>query len=113
MALSFLYITGSIVELMGPPRGLTPRDTSQDSWYQCPLPRSLGELPPTRTCTAYPPTLAGRSGSVFNGVTAFFPLGPDAYNTLCVPSKSEVSVSSSPVGEVLQSNPAGHKSCIL
>ena len=64
LALSFLYITGSIVELMGPPRGLTPRDTSQDSWYQCPLPHSLGELPPTHTSTVYPPTLAGRSGSV-------------------------------------------------
>ena len=46
-----------------------------------------------------PPTLAGRSGSVSPGV---LPLGPDAHTTLCVPSKSGVSVSPSPV-EVLQS----------
>ena len=40
------------------------------------------------------------------------PLGPDAHNTLCVPSKSGVSVSPSPV-EVLQSNPASLQSLIL
>ena len=40
------------------------------------------------------------------------PLGPDAHTTLCVPSKSGVSVSLSPV-EVLQSNPASLQSLIL
>ena len=40
------------------------------------------------------------------------PLGPDAHTTLCVPSKSGVFVSPSPV-EVLQSNPAGLQSLIL
>ena len=40
------------------------------------------------------------------------PLGPDAHTTLCVPSKSGVSVSPSPV-EVLQSNPASPQSLIL
>ena len=37
------------------------------------------------------------------------PLGPDVHTTLCVPSKSGVSVSPSPV-EVLQSNPASLQS---
>ena len=46
-----------------------------------------------------PPTLAGGSGSVFMG-SLLLPLGPDARTTLCVPSKSGVSVSPSPV-EVL------------
>ena len=40
------------------------------------------------------------------------PLGPDAHSTLCVPCKSGVSVSPSPV-EVLQSNPANLQSLIL
>ena len=40
------------------------------------------------------------------------PLGPDAHTALCVPSKSGVSVSPSPV-EVLQSNPASLQSLIL
>ena len=41
-----------------------------------------------------------------------FPLGPVVHTTLCVPSKSGVSVSPSPV-EVLQSNPASLQSLIL
>ena len=41
-----------------------------------------------------------------------FPLGSDAHTTLCVPSKSGVSVSLSPV-KVLQSNPASLQSLIL
>ena len=40
------------------------------------------------------------------------PLGPDAHTTLCVQSKSGVSVSPSPV-DVLQSNPASLQSLIL
>ena len=39
-------------------------------------------------------------------------LGPDVHTTLCVPSKSGVSVSPSPV-EVLWSNPASLQSMIL
>ena len=58
-----------------------------------------------------PPTLAGRSGSV-SMVSLLLPLGPDAHTTLCVPSKSGVSVSPSPV-EVLQSNTASLQSLIL
>ena len=40
------------------------------------------------------------------------PLGPDVHSTLCVPSKSGVSVSPSPV-KVLQSNPTSLQSLIL
>ena len=40
------------------------------------------------------------------------PLGPDVHTTLCVPSKSGVSVSLSPV-KVLQSNPTSLQSLIL
>ena len=40
------------------------------------------------------------------------PLGPHAHTTLCVPSKSGVSVSPSPL-KVLQSNPASLQSLIL
>ena len=40
------------------------------------------------------------------------PLGPDAHTTLCVPSKSGVSVSPSPF-EVLQSHPTSLQSLIL
>ena len=40
------------------------------------------------------------------------PLGPDAHTTLCVPSKSGVSVSPSPV-KVLQSYPTSIQSLIL
>ena len=40
------------------------------------------------------------------------PLGPDEHTTLCVPSKSGVSVSPNPV-RVLQSNPASLQSLIL
>ena len=40
------------------------------------------------------------------------PLGPDMHTTLCVPSKSGVSASPSPV-EVLPSNPASLQSLIL
>ena len=40
------------------------------------------------------------------------PLGPSAHTTLCVPSKSGVSVSPSPV-KVLQSNPTSLQSLIL
>ena len=40
------------------------------------------------------------------------PLGPGAHTTLCVPSKSGVSVPPSPV-EVLQSNPTSLQSVIL
>ena len=42
----------------------------------------------------------------------FLPLDPDVHTTLCVPSKSGVSVSPSPV-EVLQSNPTSFQSLIL
>ena len=71
-----------------------------------------GEPQPTPTSAGDPPTLAGRSRSASYGVTAPSPLGPDAHTTLCVPSKSGVSVSPSPV-KVLQSNPANLQSLIV
>ena len=51
-----------------------------------------------------PPRPASRSGPGSYEVTAFFPWGPCVHKTLCVPSKSWVSVSPSPV-ELLRSNP--------
>ena len=44
---------------------------SQNSCCQCPCPR--GEPQPPPTSAGDPPTLAGRSGSVFPGVTALSP----------------------------------------
>ena len=66
--------------------GLTPRSTSQNFCYQCPCPLSEPQPPPASA--GDPPTLAGRSVSVFYGVIAPSP-GPDEHTTLCVPSKSE------------------------
>ena len=45
-----------------------PRCTSQNFCCQCPCPH--GEPKPPPTSAGYPPTLGGRSGSVFYGVTA-------------------------------------------
>ena len=55
------------------------------------------------TSSGDPPTLADRSGSV-SFVHCSFSLDSDAHKTLCMHSKSRVSVFPSPV-EVLQSNP--------
>ena len=64
--------TGFMVGLLvRPPRGLTPRLTSQDCCCQCPHPRSRLLL--THTSTGDPQTLTGRSGSISCGVTAPFP----------------------------------------
>ena len=87
-----------------------PRGASQNFCCQCPCPCGEPQTPPASA--GDPPTLAGRSGSVSYGVTAPSPLGPGVHTTLCVPSKSGVSVSPSPV-EVLQSNPASLRSLIL
>ena len=89
--------------------GLTPRSTPQNYCCQCLCPH--GETQPPPASAGDPPTLAGRSGSVSRG-SLLLPLGPDVHTTLCVPSKSEVSLSPSPV-EVLQSNPASLQSLIL
>ena len=86
-----------------------PRSTSQNFCCHCPCP--LNEPQPPHASAGDPPTLAGRSGLVSYGVT-LFPPGPDVHTTLCVPSKSGVSVSLCPV-EVLQSNPASLQSLIL
>ena len=86
-----------------------PRNTSQNFCCQCPCPR--GETEPPPASAGDPPILAGRSGSVSMGSLLLL-LGPDAHTTLCVPSKSGVSVSPSPV-EILQSNPASLQSLIL
>ena len=83
--------------------------TCQNFCCQCPCP--CGEPQPPPTSSGDPPTLAGRSCSVSYGVTAPS-LGPYAHTTLCVPSKSGVSVSPSLV-KVLQSNPASLQSLIL
>ena len=70
------------------------------------LPVSLSSQWDTATPTPAgdPPTLAGRFGSVSVG-SLLLPLGAYAHTTLCVPSKSGVSVSPRPV-EVLQPNPS-------
>ena len=85
------------------------RSTSQNFCCQCPCP--CGELQPHPVSAGNPSTLAGRSDSVSYGVTVSSP-SPDTHTTLCVPSKSGVSVSSSPV-KVLQSNPTSLQSLIL
>ena len=72
---------------------------------------TVSHSPPPTASAGDPPTLAGRSGSVSPGVAAPSP-GPNVHTTLCVPSKSGVSVSLSPV-EVLQSNPTSLQTLIL
>ena len=76
-----------------------------------PVSLSLGEPQLTPASAGDPPTLTGRSGLVSMG-SLLLPLGPDAHTTLCVPSKSGVSVSPSPA-EVLQSNPTSLQSLNL
>ena len=58
-----------------------------------------------------PPALAGSLVQSPMG-SLLLPLGPDAHTTLCVPSKSRVSISRSPV-DVLPSNPTSLQSLIL
>ena len=86
-----------------------PRSTSQNFSCQCPCPH--GEPQPPPASAGDPPTVGGRSGSFSYGVTALS-LGSQCNTTLCVHSKSGVSVSPSPV-KVLQSNPASVQSLIL
>ena len=86
-----------------------PKSTSQNFCCQRPCPLSEPQPPPASARD--PPTLAGRSDSVSVG-SLLLPLGPDAHTTLCVPSKSGVSVSPSPV-ELLQSIPTRLQSLIL
>ena len=85
------------------------RSTSQNFCCQCPCPH--GETQPSPPSAGDPPTLAGRSCSVSYG-SLLLPLCPDVHTTWCVPSKSGVSVSPSPV-EFLQLNPASLQSLIL
>ena len=85
--------------------------TSQNFCCQCPCPHGEPQPPPPPHLSGDPPTLAGRSGSVSPGVTAPSS-GSRCTHYFVVPSKSEVSVSHSPV-EVLQSNPASLQSLIL
>ena len=86
-----------------------PRSTSQNLRCQCPCPH--GE-------TESPPASAGDPQHQQVGLvqsppgSLLLPLGPDAHTTLCVPSKSGVSVSPSPV-EVQQSIPTRLQSLIL
>ena len=63
---------------------------------------------------SYPPPLQHQEvGLVQSSMgSLLLPLGPDVHTTLCVPSKSGVSVSPS-LAEVLQSNPARLQSLIL
>ena len=82
------------------------RSTSQNFCCQCPCPR--GEPQPLKETFQHK-----QVGLVQSPIRSLlFPLGPDAHTTLCVPSKSGVSVSPSPV-EVLQSNPTSLQSLIL
>ena len=78
-----------------------PRSTSQNFCCQCPCPHSEPQPPPR------PPlqeTLQQKQVGLVQSPlgSLLLPLGPDVHTTLCVPSKSGVSVSPSPV-EVLQS----------
>ena len=96
--------SGCLVGLMVASGRAHTVSTSQKWCCQCLCPLSEPQLPPTSAGDL--PILAGRSG------TAFSPLDPDVCRTLCVPFKSGVSVSPSPV-EVLQSNPSGLQSQII
>ena len=86
-----------------------PRSTSQNFCCQCPCPH--GEPQPT------PPlqeTLQHKQVGLLQSPVGslLLPPGPDAQRTLCVPSKSGVSVSPSVV-EVLQSKLTSLQSLIL
>ena len=86
-----------------------PRSTSQNFCCQCPFPHGEPQRHPASA--GDPLTLAGRSGSVSFGVTVPSPCIL-THTLFCVPSKSGVSVSPSPV-EVLQSNPTSLQNLIL
>ena len=83
--------------------------TSQNFCCQCPCPHIETDPPPTSEGDFL--TLAGKSGSVSIG-SLLLPLSPHTHTILCVPSKSGLSVSPSPV-EVLQSNITSLQSLIL
>ena len=87
-----------------------PRSTSQNFCCQCPCPHGEPQAPPhlyRRPSNTSRYVWFSLLWSHYS-----FPLGPDAHTTLCVPSKSGVSVSPSPV-EVLQSNNASLHNLIL
>ena len=86
-------------------RAHMPMSTPCYLCYQCPCPHS--ESQPLPASPGDPPRPAGRSGPGLYGVTAFS-LGLGAHESLCVPSKSGVSVSPSPV-KFLWSSPTGFK----
>ena len=76
-------------------------NTSQNCCCQCFCPLSEPQSLPASAKD--PSILAGQSGPVFHGVTAFFPWVL-SHMRLCAPSESGASTSPSPV-EVLLSNP--------
>ena len=80
--------------------------TSQNCCCQFLCPHSEPQLSPASARD--PPILVGSLAQSLMG-SLLFPLGPGEQKTLCVPSKSGVSISPIPV-EVLQSNPAGLQS---
>ena len=86
-----------------------PRSTSQNFCCQCPCPLVSHSFPPPLQ-----ETLQHQQVSLVQSPmgSLLLPLGPDACTTLCVPSKSGVSVSLSPF-EVLQSNPISLQCLIL
>ena len=84
--------------------------TSQNFCCQCACPH--GEAQPSPASGGDPPTLADPPTPHLLWGQCSFPLDPCAHKTFCVSSKSEVSVSPSPV-EVLQSNPTGLQSPIF
>ena len=86
-----------------------PRSTSKNFFCQCPCPHGEPQplLPLQETLQHQK---AGLAQSPLGSL--LLPLGPDVHTTLCVPSKSGVSVSPSPV-EVLQSNSTSLQSLIL
>ena len=105
--------TGAYRLFGGANGGLTPWSTSQNFCCQCPCPRGEPQPPPPPPPPLQKTLQHQQVGLVQSPMgSLLLPPGPDAHTTLCVPSKSGVSVSPSPV-EVLQSNPTSLQSLIL
>ena len=76
-----------------------PRSVSQNFCCQCPCPHREPQPPPASA--GDPESVVGRSGFSLLWGHRSFPLCPDTHTTLCVPSKSAVSVFPSPVNVLL------------
>ena len=105
------YWVGQVLVLITQARCLSPARI-HTPWYFCHQFLWFQREPqPPPASPGGPPRPAGRSCPGSYEVTTFA-LGPGAHETLCVPSKSGVSLSPCPV-ELLQSSPAGLQSQML